>query len=149
MKRQVRLLVLAVAALLPCISLAGTASASFQITVSVLASCSVTTSDLALEYVSGARATRTVSPGSIEVRCSKGTPAQVFVDGPRTLIGPDGSTLTVALSEGGQAWPEGQGVAVMGEGQTTLKLPVGATVVAGQRVAPGDYVGEELVRVVY
>jgi spore coat protein U-like protein len=98
---------LALAALLsiPCLAHAGEVRGTFQVSLTVVASCSVQTSALNLgTYQSGGPATATQGSGGIDVRCTRGTPAQVFLDGTRTLTGPSGQQVSYALTADGKAW---------------------------------------------
>ena len=120
---------------------AGTATATLAVSVRVLESCDVNTSPLTLApYVAdGTKASGTQTAGQILLRCSRGTAATIALD-PGPLIGPTGATLRYTLTAAPSA---------IGRGREVLALPVQGSVPAGQRVPPGAYAGEALVRVSY
>ena len=120
---------------------AGTVTAPLDIRLTVLASCSVSTQPLTLvPHVAGStQATGTSQAGSIDLRCSKGTPVQIAVD-QNPLTGPDGATLAYTLSAPASA---------MGQGREVVRLPVQGSVPGGQRVPVGDYAGQAMVRITY
>lgn len=144
------LLALALLALAPTLSMAGQASATFQVTATVVASCSVQTQSLALgTYASGGAATPSQGAGGIDVRCTRGTPAQVYLEGTRTLTGPTGNTVAYTLTADGKAWNPGVPLQVVGQGRQAVHVAVQGSVVGGQQVDPGDYTDTEVVRVIY
>lgn len=129
---------------------AGQATASFQILVTVVDACQVNTRTLVLApHVSGGPATGTATPGVIEVSCTQGTPATVYLDGPSLLYGPNGETVAYTLKANGKAWPAGDPVRVQGQGKKAVRLVVTGAVGAGQHAAPGAYATDQIVRVVY
>lgn len=137
-------------ALAPTLSLAGQATATFQVSASVVASCSVQTQSLALgTYASGGPATATQGAGGIDVQCTKGTLAQVYLEGTRTLTGPTGNTVAYTLTADGKAWKPGAPLQVVGQGKQAVHVAVQGSVVGGQQVDPGDYTDTEVVRVIY
>lgn len=128
---------------------AGQTSATMQVSARVVASCAVSVDDLRFpDYTSGGPAVR--QNADVRLRCTKGAPATVYVDGPQVLTSTDGIPLTYAVrTPAGAPWTSTAGFAVMGQGLNPIALPLSGTIAAGQRVAPGDYHGEVLVRVVY
>lgn len=129
---------------------AGEASGIFRISLTVVASCNVHTHPLAFApYATGGVAVGTAVPGSIDVSCTRGVPAAVYLEGERVLTGPDGARVTYALQANGHAWPVGEPLRVQGRGSEPVSLSITGTVFAGQRVPVGDYVDEKVIRVVY
>lgn len=127
--------------LTPLAAHAGTVTTSLDIRVTVLASCSVSTQPLTLApHVTGtSQVTGTAQAGSIDLRCSRGTPVQIAVDqGP--LTGPDGATLAYTLTAPTSA---------IGQGREVVSLPVQGSVPGGQRVPVGDYAGQATVWITY
>lgn len=129
----------------------GVATGTLQISLVVVASCSVQTEPLTFAaYKTGGASTGTATPGGIDVSCTKGTPAAVYVEGNRTLTGPNGNTVAYTLQANGQPWPAGQAVNVEGQGSSNaVHLTVTGSVAAGQQVALGNYGAAEVVRVIY
>lgn len=128
-------------AFLPLATHAGTVTATLDIRVTVLASCSVSTQPLTLApHITGStQATGTSQAGSIDLRCSKGTAVQIAMDqGP--LTGPDGTTLAYTLTAPTSA---------MGQGREVVRLPVQGSVPGGQRVPVGDYAGQAIVHITF
>lgn len=145
-----RLLPIALLTLIPSLSLAGQATATFQVSASVVASCSVQTQSLALgTYASGGPATPSQGAGAIDVKCTRGTPAQVYLEGTRTLTGPTGNTVAYTLTADGKAWIPGTALQVVGQGKQVVHLAIQGSVLGGQQVDPGDYSDTEIVRVIY
>lgn len=141
MTKALLILALALPALLTLTAQAGTVTATLDIRVTVLASCSVSTQPLTLApHITGAaQATGTSQAGSIDLRCSKGTAVQIAVDqGP--LTGPDGATLAYTLTAPTSA---------MGQGREVVRLPVQGSVPGGQRAPVGAYAGQAMVRITY
>lgn len=131
-------------------SIAGEAAASFRISVTVVASCSVQTQPLTLApYTTGGAATGTASPGSIDVTCARGTPAAVYLEGDRTMRSASGVRMAYELRANGNLWPAGEPIHVKGLGPTAIHLAVSGSVPAGQKVPVGDYEDMAVVRVVY
>jgi spore coat protein U-like protein len=150
MTRVYRLIALCLAVMVPVSVNAGEATGTFRVSLTVVASCNVQTQPLAFaNYVSGGSAAATASNGSIDVSCTKGTPASVFLDGTRTLTGPNGNQVSYTLQANGQAWSAGQSVNVVGQGSTPVHLSISGSVPAGQQIALGQYADEEVVRVIY
>jgi spore coat protein U-like protein len=101
-------------------------------------------------YITGGPTTGTAIPGSVDVACTKGTPAAVYLEGSRVLTGPDGNQVAYSVQANGHAWPAGQAVNVVGQGTSNaIHLSISGSVAAGQQVAIGDYEAEQVVRVVY
>lgn len=144
-----RFALLALALFIAPLANAGQTSATMQVSARVVASCSVSADDLRFpDYTSGGPAVR--QNADVGLRCTKGAPATVYVDGPQVLTSTAGIPLTYAVrTPAGAPWTNATGVAVLGQGMTPVALPLTGTIAAGQRVAPGDYQGEVLVRVVY
>lgn len=141
---------LAVIALVSFPSVAGQATASFRISVTVVASCSVQTQPLVLApYITGGAATGTASPGSIDVTCAQGTPAAVYLEGDRTVRSQSGVRMAYELRANGNLWPAGEAIHIKGLGPTAIHLAVSGSVPAGQKVPAGDYEDTAVVRVVY
>lgn len=136
-----RLFLIALIYLLPTLASAGSVTATLEITATVVASCNVQTQPLALApHATGAVwPTGTATAGSIDLRCTRGTPVTVDLEqGP--LTGPGGATLAYTLSAPSSA---------IGEGARVVSLPVTGTVQGGQEVPVGDYEGVAVVRVTY
>jgi spore coat protein U-like protein len=144
-----RFALLALALLLAPLAHAGQTSATMQVSARVVASCAVSADDLRFpDYTSGGPAVH--QNADVRLRCTKGAPATVYVDGPQVLTSKDGTPLAYAVhTPAGAPWTSTAGVAVLGQGIAPVALPLAGTIAAGQRVAPGDYQGEVLVRVVY
>jgi spore coat protein U-like protein len=127
--------------LFPVLASAGKVTGILEIRATVVASCSVATQPLTLAaHPNGStQTTGTANPGSIDLRCTRGTPVTVAIDqGP--LTGPGGATLAYALNAPTSA---------MGQGAQVVSLPVTGTIGGGQDVPIGDYAGTALVRVTY
>jgi spore coat protein U-like protein len=136
--------------LLPGPSAADQASATLRVSLRVVASCNVQTQPLTLsDYASGGPSTGTASPGAVDVTCARGTPAAVYLDGNRTLQGPNGDRVAYEVSANGSPWPAGEAVHVKGLGQTPIHLALTGSVPEGQRVPLGNYEDQVVVRVVY
>jgi spore coat protein U-like protein len=135
----------------PAVATAGEATGVLRLSLTVLASCSVQTQPVTFaSYITGGPATGTAVPGSVDVACTKGTPAAVYLDGNRVLTGPNGNQVAYSVQANGHAWPAGQAVNVVGQGTTNaIHLSISGSVAAGQQVAIGDYEAEQVVRVVY
>ncbi|MGH8157808.1 MAG: spore coat protein U domain-containing protein [Rhodanobacter sp.] len=137
-------------ALLPAPSIADEATGTFRISLTVVASCSVQTQPLTFApYTTGGPATGTATPGSIDVSCTRGTPAAVYLEGDRTLTGPNGARIAYALQANNRPWPAGESLKVVGQGVEAIRLRISGSVLAGQPVALGDYAETAVVRVVY
>ena len=135
---------------LPTMTVANEATGVLQISLRVVASCNVHTSPLVFAtYVAGGSAVGTATPGAIDVSCTRGTPAAVYLDGDRTLAGPGGARVAYTLRANGQAWPVGASIAVHGQGAQPIRLQLSGNVLAGQQVLPGDYNDAAVVRVIY
>lgn len=130
---------------------ASEATGVLRLSLTVMASCSVQTQPVTFaSYVTGGAATGTAVPGSVDVACTKGTPAAVYLDGNRMLTGPSGNQVAYSVQENGQTWQVGQPVNVVGQGTgNAIHLSISGSVPAGQQVAIGDYEAEQVVRVVY
>ncbi len=136
--------------LFPALAVAGQATASFRVSVTVVASCNVQTRPLILApYATGGPATGTATAGSIDVSCTQGTPAAVYLDGDRVLTGPNGAEVAYTLHANGKPWLAGAALDVKGQGREAVRLVVSGAVNAGQRVPLGDYADEKVIRVVY
>ena len=136
-----RLFLIALIYLLPTLASAGTVTATLTIRATVVASCNVQTQPLTLApHATGAASpTGTASAGSIDLRCTRGTPVTVSLEqGP--LTGPGGATLDYTLSAPSSA---------IGQGARVVSLPVTGSVMGGQEVPVGDYIGNAVVRVTY
>ena len=136
-----RLFLALIVYLLPVLASAGTVTATLSIHATVVASCNVQTQPLTLSphATSSSSNSGTQSAGSIDLRCTKGTPVTVAIDqGP--LTGPGGATLEYTLSAP---------TAAVGKGAQVVSLPVTGSVQGGQEVPVGDYEGSALVRVTY
>lgn len=136
-----RLFLIALIYLLPVLASAGTVTATLSIHATVVASCNVSTQPLTLtpHTTGSASSTGTQTAGSIDLRCTRGTPVTVAIDqGP--LTGPGGATLAYTLSAPTVA---------VGKGAQVVSLPVTGSVQGGQEVPVGDYEGNSLVRVTY
>lgn len=126
---------------LPLMASAGTVTATLQIRATVVASCSVQTQRLTLApHATGSQLTTgTANAGSIDLRCTRGTPVTIAIDrGP--LTGPGGATLNYALNAPTSA---------VGEGAQVVSLPVTGIVQGGQEAPVGEYAGTAVVRVTY
>lgn len=136
-------------AALPVLAFGAEATAVLRISLTVVASCNVQTQPMAFTpYVTGGAAS-SAATGSIDVRCTTGTPAAVFLDGDRTLAGPGGDRVAYTLRANGKAWPAQQSIPVVGRGRRVVHLELSGSVPAGQQVALGEYVANDVVRVVY
>lgn len=136
-------------AALPALALGTEVTGVLRISLTVVASCNVQTQPVAFApYVTGGSASSTAT-GSIDVRCTSGTPAAVFLDGDRTLAGPDGDHVVFTLQANGKAWLPHQSIPVVGQGRQAVHLELSGSVPAGQLVALGEYEANEVVRVVY
>lgn len=125
----------------PILASAGTATGTLMASVRVVSSCSVATQPLTLAVhpTGSTQSTGTQTAGSIDLRCTKGTPVTVAIEqGP--LTGPGGATLAYTLSAPTVA---------VGKGAQEVSLPVTGSVQGGQEVPVGDYEGIALVRVTY
>lgn len=137
-------------ALLPTLAIANEATGTLRISLTVVASCSVRTQPLTFAtYTAGGSATGTATPGVIDVSCTRGIPAAVYLDGDRTLAGPAGARVAYTVRANGQAWPAGASIAVSGQGAQPIRLQLSGSVPAGQNVIPGDYADAAVVRIVY
>jgi spore coat protein U-like protein len=135
---------------LPSLTVANEATGVLQISLRVVASCDVQTRSLVFAtYKAGGPAVGTASPGAIDVSCTKGTSAAVYLDGDRTLAGPGSARVSYVLQANGQSWPAGAPIAVRGRGAQPIRLQLSGSVPAGQGVVPGDYADAAVVRVVY
>lgn len=135
---------------LPALTVANEATSVLQISLRVVASCTVQTRPLVFAtYTTGGSAVGTATPGVIDVSCTRGTPAAVYLDGDRTLAGPGGARVAYALQANGQEWPAGASIAVSGQGAQPIRLQLSGSVTSGQGVMPGDYADAAVVRVVY
>lgn len=135
---------------LPGSAAADQASSTLRISLRVVASCSVSTQPLTFAtYTTGGSATGTATPGVIDVTCTRGTPAAVYLDGDRTLAGPAGARVAYTVRANGQAWPAGTSIAVSGQGSQPVRLQISGSVPGGQAVALGEYADAAVVRVVY
>lgn len=136
-----RLFLILLVYLLPTLASAGTITAALQIRATVVSSCSVSTQPLTLSpHATGSRlATGTENAGSIDLRCTRGTPVTIALEkGP--LAGPGGATLDYSLNAPTSA---------VGEGAKVVSLPVTGIVQGGQEAPVGDYAGTAVVRVTY
>lgn len=123
---------------------------TLRVSLRVVASCSVQTQSLALaDYTSGGQSTGTASPGAIDVTCARGTPAAVYLDGNRTLQGPNGDRVAYEVSANGSPWRAGEPIHIKGMGQAPVHLALTGSVPAGQKVPVGNYEDQVVVRVVY
>lgn len=128
----------------------GQISSTLRIALRVVTSCSVQTQPLTFAtYTAGGSATGTATPGAIDVSCTRGTPAAVYLDGDRTLAGPTGARVAYTVRANGQPWPAGTSIALTGQGAQPIRLQLSGSVPAGQNVAPGDYADAAVIRVVY
>jgi spore coat protein U-like protein len=144
------LFIAAALVLFPLMAIAGQATASFRISVTVVASCSVQTRPLILApYATGGPATGTATPGFIDVSCTRGTPAAVYLDGDRVLAGPGGAAMAYTLQANGKPWLAGAPLDIKGQGREAVRLIISGSVDARQQVPLGDYADEKVVRVVY
>jgi spore coat protein U-like protein len=136
--------------LLPVLAMAGQATGTFRMTLTVVASCGVQTRPLAFApYTTGGPTTGTAVSGAIDVSCTPGTHAAVYLDGDRTLTGPGGARVAYALQANGQAWSAGKSLNVQGQGAEAVHFAISGSVLAGQKVPLGDYADVAVVRVVY
>ncbi|OOG44361.1 hypothetical protein B0E52_08200 [Rhodanobacter sp. C06] len=136
--------------LVPTLAGANEATGTLRISLTVVASCSVRTQPLTFAtYTAGGSATGTATPGAIDVSCTRGIPAAVYLDGDRTLAGPAGARVAYTVQANGQAWPAGASIAVLGQGAQPIRLQLSGNVPAGQNVTPGEYADAAVVRVVY
>lgn len=136
--------------LMPGSAAADQASSTLRISLRVVASCSVSTQPLTFAtYTTGGSAMGTATPGVIDVTCTRGTPAAVYLDGDRTLAGPAGARVAYTVRANGQAWPAGTSIAVSGQGSQPVRLQISGSVPGGQAVALGEYADAAVVRVVY
>jgi spore coat protein U-like protein len=137
-------------ALLPALALARQATGTLRISLTVVASCNIQTQPLAFApYKSGGPATGTDTAGSIDVTCSQGVPAAVYLEGDRTLTGPNGARVSYVLQANGQHWSAGEPLNVKGQGSTAVHLVISGSVLPGQLAPLGEYSDEKVVRVVY
>jgi len=135
---------------LPVLTVANETTGVLQISLRVVASCTVQTRPLVFAtYTAGGSATGTATPGVIDVSCTRGVPAAVYLDGDRTLAGPVGARVAYTVQANGQAWPAGASIEVLGQGAQPIRLRLSGNVPAGQNVMPGDYADAAVVRVVY
>lgn len=129
--------------------MAGEATGKLHVSLTVVAACSVSTRSLTLApYTTGGAATGAAETGAIDVRCSPGTPASVYVEGPQAVSNGQGASVDYLLQADGRPWPSGTPLQVTGQGDP-VHIEVSATVPAGQRVPPGQYSNVQIVRVVY
>src|SRR6185437_5995028 len=83
---------------------------TLRISLTVVASCSVRTQPLTFAtYTAGGSATGTATPGAIDVSCTRGIPAAVYLDGDRTLAGPAGARVAYTVQANGAGGP-GRGI---------------------------------------
>ena len=137
-------------ALIPALAIANEATGTLRISLTVVASCNVRTQPLTFAtYTAGGSTTGTATPGAIDVSCTRGIPAAVYLDGDRTLAGPAGARVAYTVQANGQAWPAGASIAVLGQGAQPIRLQLSGNVPGGQNVMPGDYADAAVVRVVY
>ena len=136
--------------LVPTLGIAKEASGTLQISLTVVASCSVSTQPLAFAtYAADGPAVGVATPGVIDVTCTRGVPAAVYLDGDRTLAGPAGARVAYTVRANGQAWPAGTSIAVSGQGSQPVRLQLTGSVPGGQNVTLGGYADAAVVRVVY
>jgi spore coat protein U-like protein len=149
--KKLAFLVVLVSGVVPAIATASEATGVLRLSLTVMASCSVQTQPVTFaSYVTGGPATGTAVPGSVDVACTKGTPAAVYLDGNRLLTGPNGNQVAYSVLANGKSWPAGQPMNVVGQGASNvIHLSISGSVAAGQQVAIGDYEAEQVVRVVY
>lgn len=133
----------------PFLAHAGSATASFQVTLRVVNSCSIT-ADL-LRFPDYDPRSRGVSgQGQISLTCTKGAPVQVFMEGEQVLHNTTGSSVAFTLSgPGGQAWNESSSVSATGKGTEVIRIPVKGTVRGGQGVPDGMYSQTMVAKVVF
>lgn len=137
-------------ALIPALAVANEATGTLRISLTVVASCNVRTQPLTFStYTAGGSTTGTATPGAIDLSCTRGIPAAVYLDGNRTLAGPAGARVAYTVQANGQAWPAGASIAVLGQGAQPIRLQLSGNVPGGQNVMPGDYADAAVVRVVY
>lgn len=137
-------------ALFPVLAIADEATATFQVSVTVVASCRLQTQPLVFaSYITGGPAIGTATPGSIDVSCTQGTDAVLYLDGKQVMTGPNGAQVAYTLQANGQPWSAGESLSVKGRGKEAVHLTISGSVNAGQQVPVGDYAGEEVVRVIY
>ena len=133
-------------------SCAGSVSAVMQVRATVVASCVLQTEPLVFrDYAAdSAVLTTPAHAGVIALRCTRDTPAVVYMRGDQRMAGPGESSLAYRLTaDDGSEWTDAHGVTVMGQGPAMIRLQVGGSIPRGQRVPPGAYVGEQMVEVVY
>jgi spore coat protein U-like protein len=136
--------------LLPALAVARQSAGTLRISLTVVASCSVQTRPLVFApYRTGGPAAGTGTAGSIDVTCSQGVPAAVYLEGGRTLRGPDGAAVRYVLEANGQPWAVGETLHVRGQGEKAVHLVISGSVPPGQRVPPGEYSDAKVVRIVY
>jgi spore coat protein U-like protein len=147
--KRLTLILSSLLAAVPVLAFGAEATGVLHISLTVVASCNVQTQPVAFTpYVTGGAASSTAT-GAIDVRCTSGTPAAVFLDGDRTLEGPGGNRVAYTLRANGKAWPADQSIPVVGQGRQPVHLELAGSVPGGQQVAIGEYAANEVVRVVY
>ncbi len=134
---------------IPVMATAGEATGVFHVSLIIVAGCSVSTKPITFApYTTGGAATGTGVPGSIDVTCSRGTPAAVYLEGSQVLDNGRGSRIAYALQADGRPWPPGVPLHITGQGKS-VHVAISGTVAGGQSAPPGEYANDQIVRVVY
>lgn len=133
----------------PFLAHAGSASASFQVSVRVVNSCAIAADPLRFpDYDPRSRGVS--GQGQVSLTCTKGTPVQVFMEGEQVLRNPTGSSVAFSLSgPDGRPWNESSSVSVTGQGREAIRIPVKGTVSGGQKAPDGVYTQTMVARVVF
>jgi len=133
----------------PFLAHAGSASASFQVSVRVVNSCPITADPLRFpDY--DPRSHGVTGQGQISLTCTRGAPVQVFMEGEQVLRNATGSAVAFTLSgPDGRPWNDSSSVSAIGQGKEAIRIPVKGTVAGGQKAPDGLYSQTMVARVVF